>query len=139
MRVTLAVIIMALSLPAGTVVAGTGYDRCIAEERALRTEAVDRCSGLSYVLNPSGCFIARKALRAFDGDKCGALRTSEQTETEPQSIRGVVPPRSDSGHEKAPDEALAPEPGMEQLKAENARLKSELVRLRAEMEHLRKN
>jgi molecular chaperone GrpE (heat shock protein) len=124
---------MALSLQAGAAVAGTAYDRCIAEEKALRTEAADRCSGLSYILNPSGCFIAQKALKAFDCDKCRAIRTSEKTGTEPQSITVAVPPRSDSGHEKAPHEAPEPEPDVEQLKAENARLKAEIVRLRAEM------
>jgi len=133
MRVTSAAIIMALSLPAGTAVAGTGYDRCIAEEKALRTDAADRCSGLSYILNPSGCFIAQKALKAFDGDKCRSMRTSEKTETEPQSITVAVP-----ACKKAPDEPPVPEPDVEQLKAENARLKAEIVRLRAEMEQLRK-
>jgi hypothetical protein len=140
MRVTLAAIIMALSLAAGTAVAGTGYDRCSAEEQALRTEAVDRCRGFSYLLNPSGCFIAQKALKAFDGDKCRALKAAEQTapESEPPPLTVAEPPLGDNGHEKAALKASVPEPDMEQLKAENARLKAEIERLRAEMEQLRR-
>ncbi|RQW77825.1 MAG: hypothetical protein EHM51_01115 [Geobacter sp.] len=141
MRITLAAIIMVLSLPAGAAVEDTAYDRCRAEEKALQSEAAERCSGLSYVFNPSGCFIAQKALKAFGGDKCRATTTLEKTATEPrQSTTVAVPlPRSDGGHEKPLQEAPVVEPDAEQLKAENARLKAELVRLRAEMEQLRKN
>lgn len=135
MRVTLAAIIMALSLPAGTASAGTIHDSCIAEEKALRAEASDRCSGLSYLFNPSGCFIAEKALKTFEG-KCRPMKT----EAEPQQSMGEAVPTSgsDSGQEKAPHEALVPELNMEQLKAENTRLKAEIVRLKAEMEQLRR-
>jgi hypothetical protein len=138
MRVTLAAIIIALSLAAGTAVAGTVYDRCSAEEKALRLETVDQCGGLSYLLNPSGCFIAQKALKAFDSDKCRALKEAEQTAPEPQPGTAAEPPRSDKVDAKAPPDAPVPEPDTAQLKAENARLKAEIVRLRAEMKQLRR-
>ena len=128
---------MVLSLAVGSAVAETGDDRCSAELKTLRTEAVNRCSGLSYVLNPSGCFIAQKALKAFDVDKCSALRASEKTGAVPQSVTVAEPPRIDGGHEKAPREAFVPESDVAQLKAENARLKAEIVRLRADLEQLR--
>jgi hypothetical protein len=138
MRVTLVAFIMALSLAAGTAVAGTEYDRCSAEEQTLRTEAVDRCSGFSYLLNPSGCFIAQKALKAFNGDKCRALKPVELPVPATPPETAVEPPRSVKVDTQAPLEAAVPEPDTAQLKAENARLKAEIVRLRAEMEQLRR-
>ena len=140
MRVTSAAIILALSLPVGTAVAAATPDRCVAQEEALRTETAKACSGLSYLFNPSGCFIARKARKAFDGDKCRGIVASEQTGPEtPRTVTAAVPPPRSDMQEKAPREAAVPEPDMAQLKAENARLKAEIVRLKAEMEKLKKD
>lgn len=138
MRVIWAAIILTLSLSAGTVGAAATPDRCVAQEKALRTEAVEACNGLSYLFNPSGCFTAQKALKAFDGDKCRATVASEQTEpAPPQAVSVAVPPPRRDLQEKAPHEAAGTGPDVAQLKAENARLKAEIGRLRAEMEQLR--
>jgi uncharacterized small protein (DUF1192 family) len=147
MRVPLAALILALSLQAVTAAAAAAPDRCDAREEALRTEAENACSGLSYLFNPSGCFIARKAMQAFDDDKCRADAAPAQTVTAPPrttteavppqaSEAAVPPPRSDT-QEKAQHGAAVPEPNVAQLKEEIARLKAEIVRLRAEMEQLK--
>lgn len=136
MRVTSAAIILALSLPAGTAVAAATPDRCVAQEQALRAESAKACSGLSYLFNPSGCFIAEKALKAFDGDNCRAIAASEETRSGPlQAVTAVVPPPRSAMQEKAPPEAAVPESDLAQLKAENARLKAEIVRLKAGREN----
>jgi hypothetical protein len=126
---------------------------------------------MSYLFNPSGCFIARKALKAFDVAACRAAAAPEQTAPEPpqttpsaapeppekipavipaspktipaavpelpQTTPAAVPPPHCDMPERAPRGAAVPEPGMAELKAENARLKAEIVRLRAEMEQLK--
>jgi len=138
MRVPSAALILALSLQAGTAVAAATPDRCAAQEKALRTEAEKACSGLSYLFNPSGCFIARKALAAFDVDTCRASAAPAQTLTvQPQASAAAVPPPRSDMQEKAPHGAAVSEPDPAQLKAENARLKAEIVRLRAELEQLK--
>ena len=156
MRVISAAIILAVSLPAGIAVAASTPDQCIAQKTALRTAAVEACQGLRYLFNPSGCFIAQKALNAFDVDKCQATAATEQTvPVAPQTVPAVVPPQTVTApappqtvpasvppprsavQENAPHEAAVPETDVAQLKAENARLKVEIVRLKAEMEQLR--
>jgi hypothetical protein len=139
MGATTAAIILALALPAGTALAAAPPDRCVAREQALRTEAEKACSGMSYLFNPSGCFIARKAQKAFDIDRCRAADAApEQAVIEPpQTIPAAVPPVRCDMPEKATHGTAVPEPDQAQLKAENARLKAEIARLRAEIEQLR--
>jgi hypothetical protein len=138
MRIPLAATILALSLQAGTAIAAATPDRCVAQEQALRTDAEKACSGLSYLFNPSGCFIARKALDAFDADTCRSTAAPGQTSTEPPPAvtTSVLPPRSNL-QEKVSPGAVVPEPDVAQLQAEIARLKAEIARLRAELEQLR--
>jgi hypothetical protein len=138
MRASSAAMILVLTLQAGAAVAAAPPDRCGTREQALRTEAESACSGLSYLFNPSGCFIARKALAAFDVETCRANAAPEQTPTgPPEPIAAAVPPPRSDVQEQAPREAAPPKPNVEQLQAEIARLKAEIARLRGEMEQLR--
>jgi cytochrome c556 len=138
MRASLAAMILVVSLQAGAAVAAASPDRCAAREQAFRTEAESACSGLSYLFNPSGCFIARKALAAFDVATCRANAAPEQMPTgPPEPIAAAVPPLRSDLQEKAPCQAAAPKPDVEQLQAEIARLKAEIARLKGEMEQLR--
>jgi hypothetical protein len=147
MRAPLAALILALFLQTGTAGAAAESDRCAAREQALRAEAEKACSGLSYLFNPSGCFIARKALTAFDVAACRATAAPEQTSTDPPqpapaavpslTTPVAVPPLRSELPEQAPLVAAEPEPDMARLKAENARLKAEIERLRAELEQLK--
>jgi hypothetical protein len=139
MRITSAAIILALSLAASTAAAAAAPDRCAGQDKALRIKALEACSGLSYLFNPSGCFIARKARKAFDIDGCRAAAAPEETviEPPPQTTTAALPPPRCDMPERAPHGAALPEPDQAQLKAENARLKAEIVRLRAEVEQLK--
>ena len=67
-----AVLIAVLLLPA-YVLAAAEYDACVQEEKTLRAQDKDRCSGLSYLLNPSGCFAVQKAIRAYNNGKCPGI------------------------------------------------------------------
>jgi hypothetical protein len=138
MRVPLAAVILTLSLQAGTAGAAAAPERCAAREQVLRTEAEKACSGLSYLFNPSGCFIARKALAAFDVAACRAADAPEQTAAEPpRTTPATVPsPRSELP-ELSPHTAALPDPDPARLKAENIRLKVEIERLKAELEQLK--
>lgn len=126
MNIITAALITLLSLTAVAATAATDYDQCLAEKKALRAQAVDKCSGLSYLLDPSSCFIAQKALAPYINGRCGPPPF-----TKPAAHAG-------DGQPKTAHEALPAEPDVEQLKAENGRLEAENARLRAEVEQLRK-
>ncbi|MBC8018946.1 MAG: hypothetical protein H7X83_10570 [Verrucomicrobia bacterium] len=129
-----------LLLIAGTALAGTGYDECIKEEKALKAQEAGKCSGLKYLLNPSGCFATRKVLKGYATGKCREIGMSENVDF---SVPKVIPEKKSinvgtSNQQKVESGAAQQESTMEQLKEENARLKAEIIRLKAENEQLRK-
>jgi hypothetical protein len=114
-------------LAAGTALAGSGYDRCLGEEKELRAREADRCSGLAYTFNPSACFAARKALAPYDSGRCRAIGREENVQPQEPAPAAA---------EKA---SARREPSREELAAENARLKEENIRLRQEIDRLRRD
>jgi hypothetical protein len=80
---TLSALLLLLS---GTALAGTGYDRCIKEQNALKTQEASDCSGFRYLLNPSACFATQKALKGYTStDKCRKIGIAE-------NANSIVPP-----------------------------------------------
>jgi len=131
---------VALIFP-GHLLAADDYESCIQEEKALQKEEKARCSGLSYLFNPSGCFTAQKALKEFNNGKCRDLIKSGKPV--PATVLPPVPPAPPATVpaplqapvvEKVPEKV--PEPDCDRLKAENARLKGEVERLKGEIERL---
>lgn len=127
-------------LISGNALAGTEYDKCVKEEKALKTQEAGDCSGLKYLLNPSACFVTRKALKEYASGKCKKIGMAENVDF---SVQQVMPEKkgsvstinktSNSGGvavKKAEPEAAQQEPTIEQLKEENARLKAEIEQLR---------
>ena len=139
MKKVLALVAMVL-LPSGSALAGDGYDRCVREEKALRAEVVDSCSGVRYLFNPSGCFAAQKAVKEYDNDRCKKIGEAEKV-TSP-SPPAAVPEKNVGagvGLTQAESTPAVPrqESDVEQLKAENAQLKAEIARLKAEIAQLK--
>jgi hypothetical protein len=131
----------ALLLLAGNALAGVGYDSCIKEEKALKLKEADDCSGLKYLLNPSGCFATRKVMKEYDPEKCKRIGRSENVDV---TVKKTLPERKDissSSPETKKTEAgpVQQELTIEQLKAENSRFKTEIIRLTTENEQLRKS
>ena len=123
-----------LLLITGTALAGSGYDECIKEEKALKAEEAGKCGGLKYLLNPSGCFATQKVLKGYTTGKCRKIGMSENVDF---SVPKVIPEKKGinvgtSNQRKVEPEAARQESTMEQLKEENARLKAEISRLKAE-------
>ena len=138
MKIGSAAIILAASLAGGAALAAAAPDRCAEQEKALRTRAVEACSGLSYLFNPSGCFIAEKALKAFDAAECRtAVPPVPAVHEPPRTVTAAVPSPGCDMPEKALKETASAGEGLAELKAENARLKAEIERLRAELDLLR--
>lgn len=145
MKFTAALISAALLLP-GHVLAASEYDTCVQEEKTLQAQEKERCSGLSYIFNPSGCFAAQKALKAQQGGKCRNIIRAGETKAAP--ITPSAPPTVPAPGQTTPaparttDAAEKPGSGTEQecdrLKAENVQLKTEIERLRSEIERLGK-
>lgn len=110
MRLALTALIIILAVPAA---AATAQESCIEQQKALRADAVDSCSGLSYLFNPSGCFIAQKALNAFDSAACLAKEGNAIGKAVPDQrppVTTTLPPfRSQVAPERAPD-VPAPSP-----------------------------
>lgn len=132
----------------GNALAGSGYDRCIKEQDALKKKEAGACSGFSYLLNPSACFATQKALREYTStDKCKKIGSAENADS---GVPPVIPAKQavndangGGGHpvvEVKKPEPVAPHPESvcEQLKDENSRLKKEIIRLTTENEQLRK-
>jgi hypothetical protein len=144
MKFTAALISAALLLP-GHVLAASGYDTCIQEEKTLLAQEKERCSALSYFLNPSGCFNAQKALKAQQEGKCRDIIKAGEIKPAPiPSAPPTVPAPAQTtpAPARTTDAAEEPASGTEQecyrLKAENVRLRAEIERLRAEIEQLGK-
>jgi len=133
----------------GTALAGSGYDNCIKEEKALKAEEVSACGGLSYLLNPSSCFAKRKLLKEYSAGKCRKIGAAENVDF---SAVTVIPEKKDiiigTGSRvstpasataiKAAPGAVQGETTLEQLKEENTRLKAEVIRLTTELEQYTK-
>src|SRR5512133_1189926 len=64
----------------GTALAGLEYDKCIKEEKALKAQEAGDCSGLKYLLNPSGCFATRKLLKEEGSGKCRKIGIAENVD-----------------------------------------------------------
>jgi len=147
-----------LLLASGTALAGSGYDGCIKEEKALKAKEASECHGLRYILNPSACYGTQKALKEYKAGKCRQIGTAENVDF---NAPAVIPEKKSSspgstsktGSAGTTDSAVnvgnvdvkkvetdvpQQEPTLEQLKEENARLKAEISRLKTENEQLRK-
>jgi hypothetical protein len=59
--------------------AASDYDACLMQENLLRAKEATQCSGLQYLLNPSGCYATRKSLKVFDEGKCARISRTEIT------------------------------------------------------------
>jgi hypothetical protein len=150
-----------LLLVSGTALAGSGYDGCIKEEKALRTLEASECSGLRQLLNPSACYGTQKALKEYKAGKCRQIGTAENVDFNAPAVTpgkksgspGDTSKTGDAGSvsttvgtgnvgivavKKVESEAPQQEGTLEQLKEENARLKAEISRLKTENEQLRK-
>lgn len=142
MRIILTVSALLL-LISGNALAGSEYDRCIKEEKTLKTQEASECSGLRYLLNPSACFATQKALKEYTATgKCKKIGSAENVDF---SVPPVIPEKKVSSVskvggvspiavKKAEPEVAQQESSCEQLKDENARLKAEISRLKAERE-----
>lgn len=132
--VTVSALLLLLS---GNALAGSEYDKCIKEEKALKIQEARDCSGLSYLLNPSGCFATQKALRnSVSTGKCKNISVAENIDFSSPSV-GPAKKSGTAVKDSAPEESQQ-ESLCEQLKDENERLKAEISRLRAENGQLRK-
>jgi len=138
-----------LLLISGHALAGSSYDECIKNEKAIKAQEADDCSGLKYLFNPSGCFATRKAVKEYAGGKCRQIGAAEHVDfTAPKVIPGkktpspvsTAPVISTTGVsvKKEIREMPQQEYTLEQLKEENVRLKAEISRLNTENEQLRK-
>ena len=154
---TLSALLLLLS---GTALAGSGYDSCIKEEKALKAKEAGECSGLRQLLNPSACYGTQKALKEYKAGKCRQIGTTENVDF---NARAAIPEKKSStsgsagNTESTGSASTTVSPGnvgivtekkidtdvpqqettFEQLKEENARLKTEISRLKAENEQLR--
>ena len=125
--------------------AGSGYDSCRQEEKRLRLDEAEQCSGWGYILNPSACFNTRKALAPFAGGKCRAIAVSEGVIDEKVEAAAPAPPvpsaqaakERPAAAELPGQPALAQSSELELLKKEVAELKSELELLKKEVLKLR--
>ena len=137
MKKVLALVAMVL-LPSGSALAGDGYDRCVREEKVLRAEVVDSCSGVRYLFNPSGCFAAQKAVKGYDNDRCKKIGEAEKVAA-PSPPAAVPEKKVGAGPAQPEDKPAVPrqESDVEQLKTENDQLKAEITRLKAEIIQLR--
>ncbi len=139
MKYILTISALLLSISA-LALAGTGYERCITEEKLLKEREAADCSGLSYLLNPSACFATQKALREYTAGKCKEIGMLENVDVR---VLQEKPEKNANSlctvnHKKGDNEVAPQESTFEQLKDENARLKAEISRLKADNELLRK-
>lgn len=133
--------------------ANTESEACRKQEKELKEREADRCSGIKYTFNPSGCFSARRMLKEFSEGKCRKtavddkeLLQGQSKQIMPASIPATViknppaSPQSAVNQMKVPIADTAPKQTgeTEKLKEENVRIKAENERLRAEIEQLRR-
>lgn len=123
-----------LLLVSANALAGSGYDRCINEEKNLRRQEAGECSGFSYLVNPSACFKTRKMLREYTATgKCHKIGTAENVDfgvsplpSAKSADSGGKAGSAGTGIEKRSElEVPQQDCGCEQLRLENARLKAE--------------
>jgi hypothetical protein len=140
-----------LLLITGNAMAVSEYDRCIKEEKSLKTQEAGDCSGLKSMLNPSACYATQKALKEYRGGKCRQIGISENVDfsvpkaipekiNPPSSTASTVPGNNTASVPTKKDVREIPQQmyTIEQLKEENERLKAEISRLKTENEQLRK-
>lgn len=148
-----------LTLAPAVASAGDSYDACLKEQKALKSREADDCSGLKYLLNPSGCFAARKKVKEFAAGTCGEIIRAGKVEVSAAPAAPAVPEKKiivppaavpaakpvvtpEKPAAAATKTAPAPQASspltMEQLKEENARLRAEIGRLKADMERMKK-
>jgi cell division protein FtsB len=129
-----------LLLISGNALAGSEFDRCIKEEKALKTRESSDCNGLKYLLNPSGCFATQKILKEYTAGKCKKIGMTENVDFSVQTISPEKKATSISNvdQKRLETEVLQRESTIEQLKEENIRLKAEIVRLSTENNQLKK-
>ena len=75
-----------IAMTAGICQADSGYEACLNSEKALKAEEKSDCSGMKYLLNPSGCFATRKKVKE-QRIKCAELAVTQparQTAAEPK-------------------------------------------------------
>lgn len=108
--------------------AGTGYDNCLREEKALRSRESGACSGMSYLFNPSGCFATQKDLKDYDKGKCRAIGLSEHVVFGKDGVKDVPVTMT-----LMPATNLTPrqQTEIEALRLEVTRLNAEIIRLKA--------
>lgn len=142
-----------LLLASGPALAGSGYDGCIKEEKALKAREAGDCHGLKYLLNPSACYVTQKALKEYTSTgKCRNIGIAEGVDFTARPVMPEKKAASGAAAEKAggvnttgavtvkksAPEAPQQELTLEQLRDENARLKAEVSRLTAELEQFGK-
>jgi hypothetical protein len=147
----LSALLLLISAP---VLAGSGYDTCIKEEKALNVREKGDCSGMSYLLNPSGCFATQRIIREYAAGKCRKIGVAEKVdfnltadvpEVKGRTPAGAVTETGTPGSKNAASVSSAPARQaeaitipqgvtIEQLKEENSRLKAEIERLKAQVE-----
>ena len=88
---TMSALLLLISAPA---MAGSGYDGCIKEEKALKAREAGDCHGLKYLLNPSACYATQKALREYTSTgKCRSIGSAEGVDF---TAKPVMPERKAS-------------------------------------------
>jgi hypothetical protein len=124
----------------GNALANSEYDKCIKEEKDLKMQEAIECSGLRYLLNPSGCFATRKTLKDYSSGKCKKNGMIESVDFNSNKIVQENKIITNSSFDPKKAEIKVPQQVNmnDQLKEENARLKAEISRLKAENEQLRK-
>jgi hypothetical protein len=148
-------IVPSLLLIAGNALAGTGYDTCIKEEKALKEQEAGKCSGLSKLLNPSGCFAAQRVLKE-QAAKCAEIARIDKPEAPAapvvvpaipgkMGIAAPVPKAIEEPARTVSKPLSKAEPSVPQApvdpelyKEENARLKAEIERLKSENQRLQR-
>ena len=157
----IAMVLLLLIVMSGHVLAGSGYDTCINEEKTLKAKETAECSGLRYLLNPSACYGTQKVLKEYKAGKCRQIGIAENVDFSTQPVilenkAGVASSASTTPNEgsvnsvsktesvstvttkKADPEGQKQEPTFDQLRDENTRLKAEINRLKAELEQFGK-
>lgn len=143
-------------LLAGTAMAGSGFEACTKEEKRLRLAEAEQCNGMSYIFNPSACFITRKELIPYDRGKCREAarqegiepartdpvangKVTQVAEKKPEQLKPATNPLPvpSPSAEAAPPDAAAPTREIEQLRRDVAELKAGLERLKEEVARMR--
>lgn len=154
-------VFLLLAALAENALAVSGYDACVKEEKELKEQEKSRCSGLSNLLNPSGCYATQKLLKDYKAGKCRQIGVAENVDFSAQPVvaeKKVVRPAFAGSTASPRHEGNLPVTGtqgsaaaqktdvetahqvatLDQLKEENARLRSEVERLKAEVGRLKK-